>query len=105
MIKKLLIRGVDKTIKGYNGLTAYSIAENKNYSDIMESLKTVSFFKKHFCMETEIDYFEPKKKNHLLFIIINVLVILKTAYFVFNLVFVFGNTTPLREVVDCLGIN
>lgn len=81
-IKKLIIRGVDKSIKRNDNLTAYDLALQNNEFKIAEVLKKIGFFDKYICMRTELTSFNYTRNNIILIFIFTTLVVLKTIYLI-----------------------
>ena len=79
-IKKLLIRGVDKSIKRNDNLTAYDLAWQNNEFKIAEILKKINFFDKYICMRTELTPFNYTRNDIVLLLIFTTLVVLKLIY-------------------------
>lgn len=79
-IKKLIIRGVDKSIKRNDNLTAYDLALQNNEFKIAEILKKINFFDKYVCMRTELTPFSYTRNDIVLLLIFTSLVILKLIY-------------------------
>jgi len=86
-IKKLIIRGVDKSIKRNDNLTAYDLALQNNEFKIAEVLKKIGFLDKYICMRTELTSFNYTRNDIILLFIFTTLIVLKTIY----LIKLFGN--------------
>jgi len=69
----------------------------------MTILKEISLYRKFICLDEEISYFKPKEKNYSLLVIIYSLVIIKSLFLAFNIVFIASDEHKLIDVIDCLG--
>ena len=79
-IKKLIIRGVDKSIKRKDNLTAFDISLKNNEIKISNVLKTLTFFDKYICMRTELVSFSYTRNDIILSIVFSTLCAIKTIY-------------------------
>lgn len=79
-IKKLIIRGVDKSIKRNDNLTAYELSLQNNEFKIAEVLKDINFFDKYICMRTELTPFSYTRNDIVLLLIFTTLIVLKLIY-------------------------
>ena len=92
-IKKLIIRGVDKSIKRLDNLTAFDLALQNNEFKISQILKKISFFERYLCMKTELTPFSYTRNDIILLLIFTSLVIFKLIY----VIKIFGNFEELTN--------
>jgi len=81
-IKKLIIRGVDKSIKRNDNLTAYDLAFQNNEFKIAEILRKINFLDKYICMRTELTAFTYTRNDIVLLLIYTTLLALKLIYMI-----------------------
>ncbi len=101
-VKKLILRGANKkAVRVNDNITPYQIAKCQNNTEMMELLQTLSCYRKYICLDNEISYFKPKKKNYGLSMATIGMVFLKSIFMVFNLIYV--SKCNLSNCVKCLG--